>query len=143
MRTVLRHTSCGGIPNARLLINQSLFGGPAADPLCSDDLKLNPGDALLMHPYLSHSSSWNYQSRLRIGGRLSFEYKRPMTAETLQEMGRRQKEAQSGLDRACIPPNTNLYLQTLENGVWQDEDWNGAPGRFRTFLSKKLRITRC
>merc|ERR1712007_92559 len=90
-RTIAAAERWGGISNLLLLLRQSLFGGAAADPIneaCVDGL-LRAGDAILMHPYLTHSSAWNYRPCLRLATHIQFNYRSPMSAEAWQEMGRR------------------------------------------------------
>merc|ERR1719330_1733979 len=92
MRTVLAATESGGISNLRILLAQSFSGRCAVDPVAEVDGEkvLHAGDAILMHPYLTHSSAWNYQHTCRIASHMQFRYKNVMDVPAIQEMRRRQ-----------------------------------------------------
>uniref|UniRef100_A0A7S0A9V3 Phytanoyl-CoA dioxygenase n=1 Tax=Pyrodinium bahamense TaxID=73915 RepID=A0A7S0A9V3_9DINO len=142
MRKVLAHTRSGGIPNARVLAGQTLSPGAPLDPAAQMDHPLQPGDALLMHPYLVHSSAWNFQPSLRIATRISFNYKVPHNAESLLDMGRRQLLGAESSGKSKLPPNTELFLRVLEEEPWQMDDWNAAPSPKRVRIGKALGLTR-
>lgn len=114
MNTIIAAEKRGGISNLWLLIRQSLFGGAAADPitLATGEQVMRAGDALLMHPYLSHSSSWNFRQCLRLGGHLRVLYTEPMDANTLLEMCRGQSREAAALG-SPVPANTELLLERL------------------------------
>merc|ERR1719335_1252568 len=88
MRKILRAEKSGGISNAFMLVQQSIFGGRAMDPIAAlpDAQVLHAGDAILMHPYLTHSSAFNYRPTLRLGMHLHFNYTLPMNSTTLGEL---------------------------------------------------------
>lgn len=118
MQTVLAATESGGISNIRILITQSLFGSRAVDPVAEEAAEqvLHPGDAIIMHPYLTHSSSWNYQHKLRLGTHLMFRYREPMDVQGILEMRQRQLQANDpkSAQQGRLPPNTELYAEVLE-----------------------------
>lgn len=116
MRTILAAEKYGGITNLMLLIHQSFFGGAASDPisLAPPEQVMSPGDMLLMHPYLTHSSSWNFQHCLRLGGHIQFDYKEPMETKTLVAMATSQ--AHESAELGCtVPANSDLILEALDN----------------------------
>eukprot|EP00929_Paragymnodinium_shiwhaense_P043788 TRINITY_DN22495_c0_g1_i1.p1 TRINITY_DN22495_c0_g1~~TRINITY_DN22495_c0_g1_i1.p1 ORF type:complete len:383 (+),score=37.38 TRINITY_DN22495_c0_g1_i1:179-1327(+) len=101
------------LPNWLLLVRQSLFGGCVADPIAeaNDEQVLHPGDVLLMHPYLTHSSAWNFMDNLRIASHVQFHYNSPMDRDGLAKMAARQVAGQSAND--SLPLNTELLLEVL------------------------------
>merc|ERR1712129_46703 len=115
MDTILRATESGGISNARILVQQSLFGGRAVDPVAEEveDKVMRPGDALFMHPHLTHSSAWNYQHKRRIASHIQVSYQQPLDVPGLRTMCERQLEA-AKRHGGKLPPNTELYEEVLE-----------------------------
>merc|ERR1712129_315620 len=89
------------------------MGGRAIDPIAAlpDEQVLQAGDAILMHPYLTHSSAFNYQPTLRLGMHLPFDYNLPMDGTAIAELGKRQ--ATGNKNKIMLPPNTQLYLEVL------------------------------
>jgi len=106
-RTIIAGSLRGGISNLKILIWESLFGGAAVDPIAElpDRRVLGAGDALFMHPYLTHSSAWNYQQSLRLGSHMPFKYKEPLDIEHIW---------QTRHLRDSGPANTELILDSLE-----------------------------
>merc|ERR1711920_1130431 len=89
-----------------ILIKESLFGGTAVDPVADapGEQRLQPGDALIMHPYLTHSSAWNHQHRLRLGSHVHFNYRNALNIEDIVE------NSDSG---AQLPINTEIVATAL------------------------------
>mmetsp|Transcript_50885 Transcript_50885/g.159489 ORF Transcript_50885/g.159489 Transcript_50885/m.159489 type:complete len:407 (+) Transcript_50885:62-1282(+) len=137
MRRLLASTPNGGISNARLLAGESIFNifSTAVDPAA--DRAVQAGDALLMHPYLVHSSAWNFRPSLRLAARLGFQYRTPHDAASLLEMGRRQSNSVSEL-----PPNTELFLHALQQESWKPDDWNSAPSPWAVRIEMKFGLRR-
>jgi hypothetical protein len=113
MQALISARKWGGISNLWLLLRQSLFGESPSDPVAdAPGGVMRAGDLLVMHPYLVHSSAWNHQDTVRLGGHLFYKYHHPMDDDQLLEFCRRQ--VGSTRKGEPLPANTELLLHSLE-----------------------------